>query len=132
MTVHLLTLVVISASAQCFLAALWYGVIFKKSWRKLVGLGEDQKPKNQLAGVIATYIGCFLLSFVLGHILGWRVSISAMDGAAIGIICWFGFMAPPLFVQHIFESRPANLFAINAGYWLLAMGLGGAILAAFH
>ena len=129
---HLLTLIVISAAAQCFLGALWYGVVFKKSWRKLVGLGADEKPKNQLPGVIASFIGCFLLSFVLAHILGWRISLSAMDGAAVGIICWFGFMAPPLFVQHVFESRPANLFAINAGYWLLAMGLGGAILAAFH
>jgi hypothetical protein len=107
-------------------------VIFKKSWKKLVGLAEDQKPKNQLIGVVVTFIGCFLLSFVLAHILGWKISITATDGAAIGVICWFGFMAPPLFVQHVFENRPANLFAINAGYWLLAMGLGGAILAAFH
>jgi hypothetical protein len=131
-TGHLLTLIVISAAAQCFLGALWYGVIFKKSWRKLVGLAEDQKPRNQIAGVVASLIGCFLLSFVLAHILGWAGSVSAMDGAAIGIVCWFGFMGPPLFVQHVFESRPANLFAINAGYWLLAMALGGAILAAFH
>lgn len=131
-TGHLLTLIVISAAAQCFLGAVWYGVIFKKSWRKLVGLAEDQKPRNQIAGVVASLIGCFLLSFVLAHILGWAGSVSAMDGAAIGIVCWFGFMGPPLFVQHVFESRPANLFAINAGYWLLAMGLGGAILAAFH
>jgi hypothetical protein len=131
-TGHLLTLVVISAAAQCFLGALWYGVIFKKSWRKLVGLADDQKPKNQIAGVVASLIGCFLLSFVLAHILGWAASITAMDGAAIGIVCWFGFMGPPLFVQHVFENRPANLFALNAGYWLMAMALGGAILAAFH
>jgi hypothetical protein len=131
-TGHLLTLVVISAAAQCFLGAVWYGVIFKKSWRKLVGLAEGEKPKNQLAGVVVSFIGCFLLSFVLAHILGWKISLTAMEGAAIGVICWFGFMAPPLFVQHVFENRPANLFAINAGYWLLAMGLGGAILAAFH
>jgi hypothetical protein len=131
-TPHFLTLVVCAAAAQCFLGALWYGVVFKKSWRKLVGLAEDQKPKNQLAGVVASFIGCFILSFVLAHIMGWKMSITATDGAAIGVICWFGFMAPPLFVQHVFENRPANLFAINAGYWLLAMGLGGAILAAFH
>ena len=131
-TGHLLTLIVISAAAQCFLGAVWYGVIFKKSWRKLVGLAEGEKPKNQLAGVVVSFIGCFLLSFVLAHILGWRISLTAVEGAAVGVVCWFGFMGPPLFVQHVFENRPANLFAINAGYWLLAMGLGGAILAAFH
>ena len=131
-TSHFLTLIVISAVAQCFLGALWYGVIFKKSWRKLVGLAEDQKPRNQIAGLVASLIGCFILSFVLAHILGWAGSMTGLDGAAIGIVCWFGFMGPPLFVQHVFENRPANLFAINAGYWLLAMALGGAILAAFH
>lgn len=131
-TSHLLTLIVISAAAQCFLGALWYGVVFKKSWRKLVGLAEDQKPKNQLPGVVASFIGCFILSFVLASILGWAGSITGSGGAAIAIVCWFGFMAPPLFVQHIFESRAANLFAINAGYWLIAMALGGAILAEFH
>ena len=131
-TGHLLTLIVISAAAQCFLGALWYGVIFKKSWKKLLGIAEDQKPKNQIFGVAASLIGCFILSFVLAHILGWAGSITGMDGAAIGIVCWFGFMAPPLFVQHVFERRPANLLAINASYWLVAMALGGAILAAFH
>jgi hypothetical protein len=131
-TAHLLTLIVISAAAQCFLGALWYGVIFKKSWMKLVGLAEDQKPQYQVVGVVASFIGCFVLSFVLAHILGWAGSITAIDGASIAILCWFGFMAPPLFVQHILEKRRANLFAINASYWLVAMALGGAILAAFH
>jgi len=131
-TVHFLTLIVVSAAAQCFLGALWYGVIFKNSWMKLIGLGEDQKPRNQVVGVVASFIGCFLLSFVLAHLLGWAGSATAMDGVAIGIVCWFGFMGPPLLVQHIFENRPANLLAINAAYWLVAMALGGAILAAFH
>ena len=73
-----------------------------------------------------------MLSFVLAHIVALAQSITASDGASIGIVCWFGFMAPPLFVQHIFENRRANLLAINAAYWLLAMAMGGAILAAFH
>jgi hypothetical protein len=41
-------------------------------------------------------------------------------------------MAPQIFTQHIFEGRRVNLLAINAAYWLLAMAIGGAILAAFH
>jgi len=131
-TVHVLTVVVVSAVSQCFLGALWYGVIFKKSWTKLVGLAEGEKPKYQAFGVVASFIACFILSFVLVHIMGWAGSITATDGASIGIICWFGFMAPPMFTQHIFENRRANLFAINATYWLLAMALGGAIIGAMH
>jgi hypothetical protein len=131
-TMHLLTLVVIAAAAQCFLGALWYGVIFKNSWKHLTGLGEGQKPKSQVFGVIASLAACFLLCFVLAHILGFARRLTAVDGVAIGIICWFGFMGPPLLVQHVFENRRANLLAINACYWLVAMAVGGAILAAFH
>jgi len=129
-TVHILTVVVISAVSQCFLGALWYGVIFKKSWMRLLGFGEGQQPKYRAFGMVVTFIACFVLSFVLVHIMGWSGSATPTGGASIGIICWFGFMAPPLVVQHIFENRRANLFAINACYWLLAMALGGAIIGA--
>jgi hypothetical protein len=37
-------------------------------------------------------------------------------------------MSPPLFAQHIYEKRPFRLFAINAGYWLVAMMVSGGIL----
>jgi hypothetical protein len=131
-TMHLLTLIVISAVAQCFLGALWYGVIFRRSWARLVGPGDEQKSKPQIFKVVISLLACFLLSFVLAHILGFSRPMTASDGMAIGIICWFGFMGPPLFVQHISEGRSPNLLAINAGYWLLAMAIGGAILSAFH
>jgi hypothetical protein len=63
------------------------------------------------------------------HILGWAGAATFSGGFRLAVICWVGFMAPPLFSQHIFENRRVNLFAINAAYWLLAMALGGGILA---
>jgi Protein of unknown function (DUF1761) len=129
---HLWVLVLISAVAQWVLGGLWYGLVFKKSWRKLVGYAEGEKPKNQIFGGVASFIACLLLSYVLVHIVHWAGAIVFTGGAKIGIICWVGFMAPPLFAQHIYENRRVNLFAINASYWLLAMALGGGIMAAFH
>jgi len=35
-----LVMVLVSAVCQWILGALWYGVFFRKSWRKLVGLAE--------------------------------------------------------------------------------------------
>jgi hypothetical protein len=129
---HFLTLVVVSAIAQCLLGALWYGVVFRKSWMKLTGFGDGQQPKNRAFGVVSSFVACFVLSFVLAHIVSLAGAGSMMGGASLAIICWFGFMAPPLFTQHIFENRRANLFAINATYWLLAMAIGGGILGEFH
>jgi uncharacterized protein DUF1761 len=129
---HILVLVLVSALAQWLLGAIWYGVIFKKSWRKLAGFAEGEKPKNAVFGAIASFIACLLLSYVLVHVVKWAGAVVFTGGAKIGIICWVGFMAPPLFAQHIYENRRVNLFAINASYWLLAMAIGGGIMGAFH
>jgi len=129
---HMLTVVSVSAVLQWLLGALWYGVIFKKSWMRFVGFSDENKPKNQAFGMVASLVANFVLAFVLAHLIGWAGSNTFTGGAKLGIICWLGFMAPPLFTQHIFENRRANLFAINACYWLLAMGLAGGIMGAFH
>jgi len=124
--------VVVAAIAQWLLGALWYGVIFRKSWRKLVGIPDGEKPKNWILAMITAFVACLLLSLVMAHFFTWTGVMNFSDGFTLGAFCWLGFMAPPLLAQHIFEGRRVNLFLINAAYWLLAMGLGGAILAMFH
>jgi hypothetical protein len=129
---HILVLVIVSGVLQWLLGMVWYGGIFRKSWRKLVGLAEGEKVKNGALGMVSSLIACLILSFVLINVVSWAGAATATQGAKLGTVCWFGFMAPPLFAQHIFEGRRVNLFAINAAYWLLAMALGGGLLAAFH
>jgi len=131
-TSRLLILAIISAILQCLLGALWYGVIFKKSWMHFVGFAEGKNPRNPVFAWVTALVACFLLSFTLANIVSWAGSSDFTGGSKIAIICWLGLMAPPLFTQHVFENRPANLFAINACYWLLAMALGGGIMGAFH
>jgi hypothetical protein len=79
--------------------------------------------------MLASFIANLVLSFVLAHLIKWSGATALPRGVYIGAICWVGFMAPPLLTEHIFEKRPARLFAINAAYWLLAMMIGGGILA---
>ena len=124
--------VLIAAVIEWLLGALWYGLIFKKSWMKHAGITDGGKPKNAIFGMVTALVACLLLSFILAHVVLWSGAKVFTGGTKWGIICWSGFVAPPLFTQHIFERRPANLFAINAAYWLLAMAIGAGILAAFH
>jgi glucan phosphoethanolaminetransferase (alkaline phosphatase superfamily) len=127
---HLVILVSVSAIAQWLLGILWYRLIFRKTWKNLTGLTESEKPANTVFSMIAALIACGLLSYVLVNVVAWAGANDFTAGMGYGVLCWLGFMAPPLFTQHIFERRRANLFAINAAYWLLAMALGGGILAA--
>ncbi len=129
---HAITMIVIAAVIEWLLGALWFGLVFRKSWLLMAGFSETNKPKNGAFGMVASFIACLLLTFVIAHIVGWAGALTFTAGAKLGVICWLGFMAPPLFTQHIFENRRANLFAINAAYWLLVMAIGGGFTAAFH
>ncbi|MGP8253035.1 MAG: DUF1761 domain-containing protein [Terracidiphilus sp.] len=121
--------VLYSAIAQWLLGALWYGFVFRARWKALVGIPDGEKPKNAWFPMLVSFIANLVLSMVLAHLIKWSGATSLYRGLYVGAICWAGFIAPPLVTEHIFEKRPAKLFAINAAYWLLAMMVGGGILA---
>ncbi len=121
--------VLYSAIAQWLLGALWYGFVFRARWKALVGIPDGEKPKNAWFPMLVSFIANLVLSMVLAHLIKWSGATSLYRGLYGGAICWAGFFAPPLVTEHIFEKRPAKLFAINAAYWLLAMMVGGGILA---
>jgi hypothetical protein len=121
--------VLYSAIAQWLLGALWYGFVFKARWIALVGIPAGEKPKNAWFPMVASFVADLVLSLVLAHLVKWSGATALPRGIYVGAISWAGFMAPVMFTEHIFERRPAKLFAINAAYWLLAMMVGGGILA---
>ena len=41
---------------------------------------------------------------------------------------WFGFVLTTWATEYVYEARPLSLLAINAGFWLPAMVLMGAIV----
>jgi hypothetical protein len=122
--------VLIATVIQWLLAVLWYSYVFKDRLNALVG--STGKKVSAWFGMSTGFIANLILSFVLAYIIAWAGGTTFPDGVYLGALCWLGFMAPPLFTQHIFERRPAKLFAINAAYWLLAMMLAGGTLSNLH
>ena len=115
------------------LGAVWYSpVLFAKPWIAIVGRKQGEKPEGVITGMIASFIGDLILAFVLAHIIGWSGAPSFAWGAFVGLLCWFGFVAGPLYPQHIYEGRPFRYFAIDGGYWLIGLVVVGGILAVWH
>ena len=42
---HLITVVVIAAVIEWLLGALWYGLVFRKSWLAMTGFSEATSPR---------------------------------------------------------------------------------------
>lgn len=124
--------VLVAAVLQWVLGWIWYGMLFKKSWKELVG--QDPNAKTANAGSIMTmiFICNLIVSFAIAqvvHLTGWT---TLSKGTFVGTVCGLGFVAAPLFVQHISEHRPFKLYGINALYWLFAMLIAGGTLAVWH
>jgi hypothetical protein len=124
--------VLVAALIQWVLGALWYSLLFAKPWMALTGHTPGEKPKGAVVAMISSFVGGLILSFILAHMVIWRDAETWCRGAFIGGICWLGFIAVPLFSQYLYEKRPCKLFAINAGYWLVALISSGIVLAVWR
>jgi hypothetical protein len=125
--------IVVAALLQWFLGALWYSPpLFAKPWMALLGIQKGDNKSGMAAGMISSFVCDLILSFVLAHIIIWSGAANFAMGALIGFIAWAGFIMAPNLPQGIYERRPFNLFAINGGYWLVALVLSGGLLAAWR
>jgi len=126
--------VLVSALIQWILGAVWYSpALFAKPWMAMLGITPDpSKRKSMVFGMIASFIGSLILSFVLLHTILWSGVSTWGSGAFIGFINWLGFIAAPNFAQGIYEQRPVKLFLINSGYWLVGMLITGGLLAVWR
>jgi hypothetical protein len=124
--------VLVSTFYQWILGALWYSLFFAKPWMALTRHVPGSRPKGAVVGMVSSFIGSLILSFILAHVVIWSGADSIHPGLFIGFICWLGFILPPIFAETIYEQRPYKLFAINAGYWLVALLGSGALLASWR
>jgi len=123
--------VLVAAIVQWLLGYLWYGVIFNKDYKALVQKDSTKAP-NAGAVMSLIFICNLILCFALVKIVvltGW---LTFGRGSLVGAVCGLGFVAPPMFAQHISEGKPFKLFGINALYWLIAMWIAGGILAVWQ
>jgi hypothetical protein len=143
--IHLQTLnylaIVVSAVILWVLGAIWYSpALFAKPWMELLGIKKGEgKQSGLILGMVASFIGDLVLSFILAHIIIWanafgfaKSAFGFANGGVLGVLVWIGFIAAPNLPQGIYEGRPFKLFAINGGYWLVGLFIVGGLLAAWR
>ena len=125
--------VLVSALILWMLGAVWYSpALFSKPWMAALGIVPDASKKGLATGMIASFIGDILVAFVLLHFILWSGAQTFGLVAFVGFITWLGFFAATQFPQGIYERRPAKLFLINMGYWLLGLLIVGGVLAVWQ
>ena len=124
------THVLLAALVQWVIGAVWYSpVLFANPWTSLVEVRPEAKDIRMVLGMIASFAGCLVVSFILMHVVGWSGAYGFKQGAKVGCILWAGFICAPLAAQYLYEGRPFKLFAATAGYWLVALAASAALLS---
>ncbi|MEX0646434.1 MAG: DUF1761 domain-containing protein [Balneolaceae bacterium] len=120
---------VITATVIYFaLGALWYSLIFAKTWMKLRGITE--KDVNEPNPVIFFY--SFILQLIAVISLALFLSAmgvqSALNGAFVGFGAGAGFVFTLAGSTGIFSDVKLKLHFIDHGYHVVGLTLAGLIL----
>jgi hypothetical protein len=125
--------VIVAALVNYIIGALWYGVIFRKAWSNLSGVGE---MKVTAASVILGLVGAFLTAYILHHALFFANEYLRTSGVGgglmVGFFNWIGFIAPVTIGVVTYEKKPFALWILNNAYWLISLLVMGIILAVWQ
>lgn len=125
--------VLIAAIANMALGAFWYSpVLFAKRWIALMKVSEaeiNEMKKGAPRAYALSFIGALVMSYVLAHIVDYAQATTIVGGVGSGFWLWLGFVATTGSASVLFEGRPAGLYLINSGYYLVSLIVMGAIVA---
>ena len=111
------------------ISMVWYRPnVFGKTWRELVGLTQEDLISKR--GRVAMLWNLPLTLFIAADIaalckhFGYHTALQGfIMGYNLGlIICLF------LGIHHLYEQRPLKLYAITAGYTIIAMSAMGMVI----
>ncbi len=114
---------------------IWYSpLLFGKPRAALSGHGERKAGAMKKSGAtanayMASFAGSLVMAYMLAYVLYYTGSTTFIEGAKKGAMMWAGFVATTMAAGVLFESRPKQLFVINAAYQLVSLMVTGAMLA---
>ncbi len=111
------------------LAAGWY-TVFMEAWLRGISRTMDWFKTSGVPTWISP-VGAFVLALLMATAISCVVQMTGVQTAArgikVGFLLWLGFVCTCLGTEYIYELRP-GMFALNAGFWLIAMPIMGAIV----
>ena len=114
------------------LGALWYGVIFRDTWLRAMGMTpedvERESPGGGMAiGAVASLVSVIALAYLMTGIDNPYVA----DGIVLGAVTGIGFVAASTLMNGFYEQKKPILSVLFGGYYTLGLIIAGAILGAW-
>ena len=123
--------VVVSAIVMFGIGAVWYSpLLFGRKWQSLLGVSTDQLRKGNIGTTYGlTFIAFVVGAYVLAHFILMANATTAVGGLKTAFWSWLGFIATTTLINYAYQRKPYTLWAVDAGYQLVAFCAAGVILA---
>lgn len=124
--------VLAAAIANMIIGMAWYGPVFGKEWRHLMGLTREDMGKMPLTAnqaIFGGFIASLLMSFVIAQLVFALGVLDLLDAALLAFWLWLGLTATTYAGGWLWEGKPFKLFALNATYSLVTLVVMTTILA---
>jgi hypothetical protein len=131
--------VLVATVAAFMLGAIWYGT-FSKTWiaaqgKTMESIKQEQAGKVGQMSAFLPFLIVFVSNFVMATMLYGIMKhvgpFTVRAGMISAAFCWLGFVLTTIATNYTFQGRKPMLTVIDAGYWLAALLVSGAILGAF-
>ena len=128
--------ILVSAIISFIIGALWYSLLFGKSWTKLMGFSakdiEKTKKKSMAKTYLIGFVAQLILAYVLANFVIYADAKTFSEGIQVGFFIWLGFVATISLGMILWENKPIKLYLINTGYWLVSLIIQGMILSVWQ
>jgi hypothetical protein len=135
MSISRILAVLVSGVVIFLLGGLWYSVLFKKPWIRLMDIPEEKMKEGSgpmgflflmafLCGLLTAYVEAIIINHFPPYTLA--------RGAFVGTLVWVGFAAPSSFSTAIFSMTKKPLWFINSAYNWVSFVAAGIILSVWR
>lgn len=113
------------------IGGVWYSPIgFAKVWMRESGIDADRAARAGRARVFGlAALATLVVAVNLAAFIGPKASLGF--GLAAGAAAGIGWVSMSLAVIYLFEQRSVKLWAVNAGYQVVAYTVMGGLLGAW-
>ena len=123
-------LAVVSAAVAGFLVGWGWYMLFGKVWKEALGRQEGDCKPTPLPFILAG-LGSLLMAWMLAGLMGHLGNVTVRGGLIAAFFVWAGFVLTTTVVNQQFQGTKPVVTIIDAGHWLVALLVMGAIIGTF-
>lgn len=107
---------------------IWYAPpVLGNAWMAALGKTMEQLG-NPVKGTLISLVAAIVAGVALTWVIGVSGATTVVDGALAGAMVSIGFVATAFASGTAYSGTGWKLFAITAGYQVVALTLGGAVV----